>query len=136
MDKVKILVCGGRNYGRKEDGEYDPVAVEKTYGILDYIIEAKFPHKPDVEIISGMAKGADMIGFMYAAARNYTVDSYPAKWHEHGKSAGAIRNRQMLMEGHPDLVIAFEGGAGTKHMKNIALDYGVDVLEVERVKKG
>lgn len=135
MDKIRVLICGGRDYGLNKFGDYDSEQVDKTYKILDYLIEAKFPTKPDIEIISGMAKGADTVGFMYASEKGYTVDCYPAKWDEHGKSAGAIRNRKMLMEGRPDLVIAFEGGAGTNHMKKIALDYGVEVLEVSRVKK-
>lgn len=32
---------------------------------------------------------------------------FPAKWNEHGKAAGPIRNQQMLTEGKPDVVFAF-----------------------------
>jgi hypothetical protein len=33
-------------------------------------------------------------------------------WPTHGLAAGAIRNKRMLVEGRPDLVMAFPGGPG------------------------
>lgn len=129
MGKIKVLICGGRYHARKEDGSYDPLQVEKTFEVLDYILETKFPDFPEIEIISGMAKGADTVGVMYARERGYTVDAYPANWDRDGKAAGPIRNKRMLLEGMPDLVIAFEGGKGTNHMKKISVQYGVDVIE-------
>jgi UDP-N-acetylmuramoylalanine-D-glutamate ligase len=55
---------------------------------------------------------------------------YPAKWDLHGKSAGPIRNQQMLDTG-VDLVIAFPGGKGTAHMVSIAKKAGVKVVEID-----
>jgi len=135
VDKPKVLVCGGRKYAIDTSGNIDKEVEKKTFGVLDYIIQHHFPDQ-EVEIISGMAKGADTIAVNYAIEKGLTVDAFPADWKTHGKSAGAIRNRQMLMEGRPDLVIALEGGAGTRHMKEISLKMGVPVLEVERVEKG
>jgi predicted Rossmann-fold nucleotide-binding protein len=43
-------------------------------------------------------------------------EDYPADWTKHGKSAGFVRNKQMLEEGKPDVVIAFPGGTGTAMM--------------------
>jgi hypothetical protein len=45
---------------------------------------------------------------------------FPAQWKKFGRAAGPIRNRQMLVEGKPDLVIAFhddlKNSDGSKNM--------------------
>jgi hypothetical protein len=54
---------------------------------------------------------------------------FSANWEKHGLAAGPIRNRQMLTEGKPDLVIAFheniEKSKGTKNMLELAKQAGV-----------
>lgn len=53
-------------------------------------------------------------------------------WEIHGQRlAGPMRNKQMLVEGKPELVIAFPGGTGTAHMCGIAEAAGVKVLKVD-----
>ena len=48
----------------------------------------------------------------------------PADWDQFGKNAGPIRNKAMLAEHVPDVVIAFhvaiEKARGTKHMVTLA----------------
>ena len=56
---------------------------------------------------------------------------YPADWDTHGRGAGPIRNKQMLEEGKPDLVIAFPGGKGTANMIGQAKEAGIPVREIE-----
>lgn len=110
---MRVLVCGGRDF---KD-------VSLVYKTLD--------ETGDIEcIISGHARGADSIGEMYADERNIPLDIYPAKWNKYGKSAGFKRNMQMLVEGKPDLVVAFPGGRGTAMMCEIAKEANVDVMEV------
>ena len=65
-----------------------------------------FPDDADV-IIEGEAKGADSMARVLAKKLGIKVEPYPAKWDEHGKAAGAIRNSQMLKEGKPDFCLAF-----------------------------
>ena len=59
------------------------------------------------------------------------VEVYPADWTRYGKPAGPIRNRQMLNEGKPDMVIAFHDdlsvSVGTKDMVDIANAAGLPV---------
>ena len=59
------------------------------------------------------------------------VSIYPADWDKHGKAAGPIRNKQMIDEGKPDLVIAFPGGRGTAGAVRLAKFAGVTVRVVE-----
>jgi len=110
---MKVLVCGGRNYSN----------VDKMYSVLDTF--------PITTIISGHARGADQMAEMYADERDIAVEVYPADWSKHGKAAGFIRNKQMLDEGKPDLVVAFPGGKGTSMMVDIARKAGVTVEEIE-----
>lgn len=103
-ERLKILVCGGRNY---DDREF-------VFYVLDRL-------NPDI-IVHGTAKGADSLADEWAIENNKEVRRYPAKWILHGKSAGALRNREMLGQELDDLdgVIAFPGGPGTADMIAIA----------------
>lgn len=57
-------------------------------------------------------------------------EEYPADWKRYGMAAGPIRNRRMLKEGKPDIVIAFAGGRGTADMVRQAKAAGVPVVKV------
>lgn len=59
----------------------------------------------------------------------FWVEDFPADWERNGRAAGPIRNRQML-DGKPDLVIAFPGGKGTADMVAEAKRRGIAVREV------
>ena len=111
---MRVLVCGGRDY---DD-------VDNVYKVLDDIDQVI------TCIISGHANGADSIGEMYANERNFKLDIYPADWNTHGRAAGPIRNKQMLDEGKPDLVVAFPGGRGTANMIKQAKQHGIEVKEI------
>src|SRR5687767_13652202 len=112
---MRILVCGGRNYNNY-------LEVENT---LDH-----YTNGGDV-IIHGAARGADSLADRYAVQEGLEREIYKPDWDRLGKAAGAIRNRQMLTEGKPDLVIAFPGGVGTAHMVTIAKQAGIEVIEIK-----
>ncbi len=86
---MKVLVCGGRNYGNRER-------------IRDVL--SKLP--PDTTIIHGDARGADTIAGEEAHALGFEVIAVPAQWRVHGRAAGPIRNRVMLAM-NPSRVLAF-----------------------------
>lgn len=112
--EYRILVCGGRDYND-----------------WDQVCWALAPYKStETVIIHGGARGADSLAFKWAKENNIPYKTYLANWERYGKSAGFIRNKQMLDEGKPDLVIAFPGGKGTKMMVDIAKKAGVEVIEV------
>ena len=70
----------------------------------------------NVTIISGTAKGADQLGERYAAEHGLKIERFPADWEKYHKSAGPIRNQQMVETA--DAVIAFwdQESAGTKNL--------------------
>lgn len=116
---MRVLVCGSRNYGFKLH-ERDHV-----FGVIE---EFTAPAS-EITIIHGAAKGVDTAAGYWAKLTNNNCLVFPADWAKHGKAAGPIRNKQMLDEGKPDLVIAFlaPNSRGTKNMIEQAERAGVPV---------
>lgn len=112
---LRVLVCGSRTFNDYEllNGELN---------------EYRFK-----EIIHGAARGADTLAGKYAEQYGIDVRAFPALWDKHGRSAGAIRNKQMLVEGKPDLVIAFRGpnSKGTQNMIDQSKKAGVEVRIID-----
>lgn len=116
---MKVLVCGGRDYTDYEE--------------LKTVLSAlQVRRKPFSLIIHGNAQGADYLAGVYARRHEIPVKAFPADWDTHGRSAGPIRNKQMLDEGKPDLVVAFTGGKGTANMVSQAKQAGVDLFDARR----
>lgn len=111
----RVLVCGGRDF----------LNDKYAFNVLDFVHDFLGPI--DV-IIQGGARGADTLAKLWAEDRNVKCEQYDADWDGLGKKAGPIRNKQMLEEGKPDLVVAFRGGSGTAHMVRIASRKKLPVL--------
>ncbi len=152
---VRALVCGGRDFGRwpmkfdeygfevidKDHPVYPRRKAEYDFGItILYLLlcedavgtEANATWMPpaDLTVIHGGATGADAIADEWAVVNWVNFEEYKADWARWGNRAGMIRNRTMLVQGKPDLVIAFPGGKGTANMVSIARAKGVTVIEV------
>lgn len=113
---TRVLVCGGRNYwNRKRVAE----VLDAGHRKLNFSL-----------VIQGGAGGADLLASEWAGRRGVLLTTYRADWRRLGKSAGPTRNRRMLAEGRPDIVVAFPGGRGTRSMVEIAREAGVRVVEV------
>lgn len=120
---MRILVCGHREFD-------DWNLLNITLGpYLEYWIA----NSSDLVIIEGDAKGADFLARVWARYNGVLCEAYPADWKTYGKAAGPIRNKQMLTEGKPNLVIAFlaEGSIGTKNMIEQSKEAGVEVRVIE-----
>lgn len=80
-------------------------------------------------VVHGAARGADTIAANWARENGLRCYAYPADWTRHGRSAGHIRNRQMLNhEDGIDLVVAFPGGKGTAGMIKLAEKANIPVI--------
>lgn len=99
---MRVLICGDRNWTN-----YAMVKAAISYLNPDLVIE-------------GVASGADIMAEQVAKELQINYLGVPAKWYRYGRSAGPIRNREMLELGKPDLVIAFnnhiEASSGTADM--------------------
>lgn len=123
---MKVLVCGGRDYGD----------VEALFAFLDAL-----DPRPTL-IIQGGNKGvwhgdthmpgADLIALRWATARGIPCDEYAVDLSVDGPwpAAGPIRNKRMLWVSRPDLVVAAPGGRGTADMVRRAKAAGVPVKEI------
>ncbi len=81
-------------------------------------------------ILSGTARGADLLGEQVADELGIPVETHPAEWDRFGKSAGYRRNE--LMATKADAAIIFWDGEskGSKHMIDLALKHGLIVLVI------
>lgn len=113
---MRVLVCGGRDYADRDLLFMALDTLKLTRGVII--------------IISGCARGADTLGIEWAEARGVAVARFPADWEKYRRAAGPIRNQQMLVEGKPDLVIAFPGGRGTADMVKRATTAGIETILV------
>ena len=110
---MRILVCGGRDYD--------------DYGMVKTVLG----HWKPTEIVEGGANGADNLAAMYAIANELPHLQYKADWKTHGRAAGMIRNKHMLENSKPDMVIAFPGGRGTTDMVTRAIEAGIPTEIIE-----
>lgn len=90
---MRVLVCGDRHYT-------DEARVHEALSALDRIDGI------DV-IIEGCASGADSFGASWARQAGKPLRHFPPEWSKYGRAAGPKRNHDMLVEGRPDLILAF-----------------------------
>jgi hypothetical protein len=114
---MKLIIAGGRNFANYE------LLCEEVSTLIDGISE--------VEIVSGGAKGADLLGEHYAIDKDLKVKRFPADWERFGKAAGFKRNAEMAQ--YADSCICFWDGQskGTGHMIELAKKAGLKVKVVK-----
>lgn len=108
---MRVVVTGDRNW---QDAAY-------VWNVLDNVLD-KFLVRSDDGEITGLTEefvliegqcpygGADKHAAEWAIARRKVGVQHvpvPAEWSRFGRAAGPIRNKRMIYEEKPDLVIAF-----------------------------
>lgn len=121
---MRLLVCGDRGWTDR-----------------DLIMMALSEIKDEVAVvIEGGANGADSLARDVADELKIPVKEYPADWEKHHRAAGPIRNKRMLIEGKPDMVLAFHDdisrSKGTKSMLNLARAAGVECRVIGHGRRG
>ena len=118
INSYKVIVADGRDFA---DYAYLKEKLDEVFGSLWDI------NSHPIEIISGMAKGADTLGIRYAEEHKLTMVLYPANWKKYPRMAGILRNMNMLLTA-THLVAFWDGKShGTKHMIEIAKAKGIPV---------
>jgi SLOG family YspA-like protein len=121
---IRILVTGSRTW------------VDRNW-IADELIRAFYEvlaakdiktwNRIDVTLVSGACpRGADRIAEELAEERGWTVERHPARWDEHGRRAGFLRNLEMVQAG-ADICLAFvrDGSRGATHCGQAAERAGI-----------
>lgn len=105
MNEFKLIVAGGRDFN-----DYETLS-----HVLFELSENEYASQA-VSIVSGMAAGADRLGYRFAKENQVTVHEFPADWKRYPRSAGYIRNADMGL--FADGLLAFWDGKskGTAHM--------------------
>lgn len=112
---LRVLVCGGRDF---KDRDF----------IHNTLCDLHAKRGPFEVVIHGDATGADSEAEIWASLMNIKSLPFRPDWHTHGKAAGPIRNQRMILDGRPDLVVAFPGGRGTADMVNQARKNQIEVF--------
>lgn len=120
---MKVVITGSRKL--KDRWLFD-VVIEGLYTRLTSENEAlELAH-------GGCPSGADSFAESWKSV--VAVTRFDAEWGRYGKAAGPIRNKKMLAEFQPNLVLAFfQSGAkntGTTHCAREARAMGLRVVEV------
>ena len=111
---MRVLICGDRDW----TDEAPMRRLVAHLGAGDVVIE-------------GEARGADKMARRLAEEAGVPVVPCPAEWDRYGRAAGPIRNRRMLTECRPDIVVAFHddlfNSKGTRNMMDVAGRAGIPV---------
>ena len=122
---MRILVTGSRNYSDRLNLFNTLTAAWMMNG-----------EPESITVVHGGARGADTLsGEWVKVMRERNIDAteevHPADWDKYGKSAGPIRNQEMVNLG-ADLCLAFPLGEsrGTRHCMSRAIDAGIPIVVV------
>lgn len=111
QEQTRIIFCGDRDW-------------ENTQ-IIRNVIQDNVQRYGDFLMINGCSRGADSIALHLAeVVFRLPVLKIPANVDGFGKHAWFVRNKTMLAEGRPHVVVVFHNylqySKGTKHMFDIA----------------
>lgn len=108
---MKLAVVGSRDF---DDYEF---------------LKKMLNYHPCTQIISGGARGADTLAKRYAAEHGIPIKEFIPDWDTHGKSAGYLRNRQIIDAS--DELVAFWNkiSRGTKHSIDLAENAGKPIYK-------
>lgn len=119
---MRVIIAGSRNFN-----DYKLLLTE-----MDQLAIAALKANNCIDtILSGTARGADVLGEQWATNKRIPLERYPADWQKHGRAAGMKRNYEMAK--NADALIAFWNGKskGTEHMIAHAREIGLKVHVVK-----
>lgn len=100
---TKVIIAGSRTFN--------------DYSLLKEVCEDFLIGFEDIEIVCGMAIGADILGEEYAITKGYSIKRFFPNYEKYGsKKAPIMRNKEMANYGN--ILIAFWDGIskGTSNM--------------------
>ena len=115
----RLIIAGGRDFTDLN------LLSEIMYSLGDGVLA-----DIEIDIVSGMARGADALGYMFAHQHGIKVHEFHAQWNKYGKRAGYVRNEEMGR--FADGLVAFWDGEsrGTRHMIEFMKRLGKTVFVV------
>jgi hypothetical protein len=121
--QLRVLVTGSREFANRD-------AMNEVFECLrDHYVGC------ETTLVHGDARGADKLSALVASSMvpDLTVETHPAEWGRLGKSAGLVRNQQMVDLG-ADVAIAFlwldAQNRGTKDCMSRVRSAGIPLIQV------
>ena len=110
----KLIVAGSRDF--------------EDYAFLKQRLEHLLQNvEGEIEIVSGRARGADLLGERFAKEKGYKIAEFPANWERDGKVAGFLRNTDMAKYSNACVVFWKNKSRGSKHMIDQATKFNLKV---------
>jgi hypothetical protein len=113
---MRLIIAGGRDFD-----DYDLLRAE-----ADKYVSGE----QHVEIVCGMARGADLLGKRYAEEMGFKLAEFPADWGRHKRRAGYVRNKEMAEYATHCLCFWDGSSSGTGMMIGIAEGRGMPLRVV------
>lgn len=115
---LRILITGSRDW----------VDADLIHEAIEQYTKTGRP----VVVVHGGARGADRLAGAVADSLGLDVEVHPADWRRHGRSAGYIRNAEMVSAG-ADVCLAFirAGSSGATHCAASAERAGIQTIRYE-----
>jgi hypothetical protein len=111
---IRLLVCGSTDFSNQKH--------------MNTVLN-KFKRSNNITlVIHRGSAGADRLADLWARSKGIPVKEYKANWREYGKTAGPIRNYEMLKDGKPTVVFAFSSDKGTESIIEKAEKKGIHIV--------
>lgn len=121
IEDFNVIIAGGRDFS-----DY-----ERLKETANHLLKRKISEGYKINIVCGMAKGADLLGYRYAKEVGFCVLEFPAQWDLYDKSAGYKRNEEMAKVALACICFWDGKSRGTKHMIDIAKRHGLKLVVEE-----
>lgn len=110
---MNVLVSGSRSI--------------KDINLIGQTLQETLPKDPNVTVIVGGAIGIDLSVAEYCIQNGIDIDIMYADWNTHGKSAGMIRNVEMLNMDVDEVLVIWDGvSRGTQHTLKESIKRNID----------
>jgi hypothetical protein len=107
VEIMKLIIAGTRTFCHTEP--FFTIPIQKRLQLFLY--EMQEQGYEITEVVSGCARGPDLIGEDWAKDNHIAVKTFPADWVTYGDKAGPIRNQKMAE--YADACIVFWDGSST-----------------------
>jgi hypothetical protein len=122
----RVIVTGWRGATVDHLDRDGSTVRERLYGELVRLVPVLVVHGGDPDRPRRSPPGMDLLAHDLATEWGWPVEAYPARWKELGRSAGPVRNEQMVAAGAV-LVLAWPGpgSVGTWDCLRLAARRGI-----------
>lgn len=112
--RQRVIIAGSRDY--------------YNYATLVELMNRVTSRTKVGQVICGMSKGVDQMGFYWALDNEVLVEPHFAQWDKYGRSAGPIRNKEMAKAGDVLVAVLHNKSAGTLNMIKAAEREGLEIF--------